>query len=79
MITINGIRFSEYPSSCGTCPCFAFLSPSPLIRMGHCRMWNEMHHSYIDPPRRCRKLFKKVFEFPDGTDFELFENEKKED
>lgn len=73
MISINGINFSERPGSCGTCPYFTFLSPSPQIRKGHCILWNEIHHSYINPPVKCQKLFNKVFKYPDGTEFELFE------
>lgn len=34
----------------------------------HCRQWDEMHHSWRNPPRRCIKLFNKVFKFPDGIE-----------
>ena len=76
MIIINDIEFSEYPGSCGTCPCFFRIAPK--AREGRCILWNEMHHSYIDPPRRCKKLFNKVFKYPDGTEFKLFDVSRKE-
>lgn len=39
----------------------------PGSSIGHCTMFNEMHHSYINPPRRCQKLFNKAFRYPEGT------------
>lgn len=71
MITINDIVFDERPRSCGSCPFFMRIAPKE--RLGRCMLWNEMHNYYIDPPPKCRKLFNKVFKYPDGTEFELFE------
>ena len=65
MITINGIRMYEEPTSCGTCP---FLvtgnTASPLSQncsRGICLQWNETHHTWANVPRRCAKLFKDAF------------------
>lgn len=35
---------------------------------GHCRMFDEMHKSYINPPKRCQKIFNKAFRMPDGSE-----------
>lgn len=75
MITINNVAFHEEPGSCGTCP-FLFIpgkdAPSFLPSGGdssgkhHCTLFDEWHHSWAGCPRRCRKLFRKAFSFPDG-------------
>lgn len=69
MITINDTPFYDKPGSCGTCPWFSNGSTylQPNMGKGHCRMFDEMHHSYINPPRRCQKLFNKAFRMPDGS------------
>lgn len=68
MILINGTKFWDKPGSCGTCPFFisgsSRLSPSDR---GVCTLWNENHRTYINPPRRCQKLFNKASRYPDGT------------
>lgn len=70
MVTINGEQFYDKPSSCGTCPFFSdgatHLNPS--FARGHCRMFDEIHHFYIYPPRRCQKLFNLAFRMPEGSD-----------
>lgn len=69
MITINETTFYDKPGSCGTCPFFVSGSThlQPGMGKGHCIMFDEMHHSYINPPRRCQKLFNKAFRMPDGS------------
>lgn len=69
MITINGEKFYEKPTSCGTCPFYlsGSTSLSPSCR-GVCRLFAENHKSYINPPKRCQKLFNKAFRYPDGSE-----------
>ena len=68
MIIINDTPFYEKPGSCGTCPFWrsngSHLAPSCE---GWCMQWSENHKSYINPPKRCAKLFNKAFRFPDGS------------
>ena len=69
-VYINDEKFTEEPLTCGSCPFFSNgRSAMSLIASarGHCRLFDEMHNSYINPPRRCLKLFKKAFTYPDGT------------
>jgi len=70
MITINGTIFYDKPGSCGSCPWFnsgsTHLYHNP--GKGHCTMFNEMHRPYINPPKRCQKLFNKAFRMPEGSD-----------
>lgn len=70
MITINGTIFYDKPGSCGSCPWFnsgsTHLYHNP--GKGHCIMFNEMHRPYINPPKRCQKLFNKAFRMPEGSD-----------
>ena len=75
MIIVNGYKFYEEPGSCGTCP---FLitgntnTPIPVSQTvrGHCIQWDEWHHTWAAPPRRCAKLFKQAFAagYPDGKE-----------
>lgn len=76
MITINGTPLYDNPGSCGTCPWFNNGSTHLQSNMGkgHCRMFDEMHHSYIYPPRRCQKLFNKAFRMPDGSNLVIVVN-----
>ena len=80
MITINGITFYDKPGSCGTCPFFFSGSThyQPNWGKGYCSMFNEMHHSYINPPRRCQKLFNKAFRMPDGSKLVIVKKEEEE-
>ena len=73
MIWINGTPVYEEPSSCGTCPFFSNGSTqlSSGSEKGHCRLFNEMHRTWINPPRRCHKLFKKALTFPEGEELVL--------
>ena len=45
---------------------------------GYCSMFDEMYHSYINPPQRCQKLFNKAFRMPDGSKLVIVINEKTE-
>lgn len=78
MLTINGEIFYDEPNSCGTCPFFyngstsKFAAKSPK---GHCRLFDEMHNSWINTPRRCAKLFKKAFKENNGKDLTIVINE----
>lgn len=67
MVYINGKRFDDKPGSCGTCPFFHDGSSSMCHPdKGMCTLFEESHHSYINPPARCQKLFRAAFKFPDG-------------
>lgn len=75
MVTINGHTFYEEPRSCGTCP---FLmtgnTDSPISSpsdKGICIQWDETHHTWANPPRRCQKLFKQAFRLYNDTGQEL--------
>jgi len=76
MIIINGYNFYEEPTSCGTCPFLvdpeknmpSFMPKSGSSGTKHCIKWDEWHHSWANPPRRCTKLFKKAFTYPEGTE-----------
>lgn len=70
MVIINGKTFYEEPACCGQCP-FLFDRQSqmdPKTGTFPCIMFNERHRRMTDPPRRCRKLFKKALGFPDGSE-----------
>lgn len=76
MVTINGEIFHDKPGSCGTCPFFTNgrTSRFPGTEIGFCRMFDENHRSWINPPRRCQKLFNKAFRMPDGSDLVIVKN-----
>ncbi len=80
MITINGMEFHEKPASCYSCPFYqsdsSRLAPSAN---GFCRMFEENHKSYINPPKRCQKLFNKAFRYPDGTKLVIVANTGEEE
>lgn len=69
MVTINGKTFYDKPGSCGTCPFFdnGRTSTYPGTEIGFCIIFNENHRSWINPPRRCQKLFNKAFRMPEGS------------
>lgn len=73
MVTINGKVFYDKPGSCGTCPFFnsgnTYLSSRLGCNssMGFCTVFGENHRSWINPPKRCQKLFNKAFRMPDGA------------
>lgn len=72
MVTINNTAFYDKPGSCGTCPFFTNgASRFCNVSKGYCRMFDEMHHSYINPPQRCQKLFNKAFRMPDGSNLAI--------
>lgn len=75
MVTLNGVEIYEEPGSCGSCPFFNSGS-SHLYHFdrGHCMMWNEFHHSYINPPRKCKKMFKKALSYPSGEKLVIVTN-----
>lgn len=76
MVTINGETFYNKPGSCGTCPFFdngkTHLQQGSL--RGYCRIFDEMHKSYINPPARCQKLFNKAFRMPEGSKLSIIIN-----
>lgn len=76
MISINGTAFYEKPGSCGTCP-FFISGSSRLVPVdkGLCMLFKEMHHTYINPPWRCRKLFNKAFKYPEGSNLVIVKDE----
>lgn len=80
MIIINGQKFYEEPTSCGTCPFLLIYNsdaPVPVHHIEskyHCLLFDEMHASWRSVPRRCQKLFKKAFTYPEGTELVLVSN-----
>lgn len=78
MITINDTTFYDKPGSCGTCTFFdnGRTSSFPGSEKGLCRVFDEMHRSWINPPRRCQKLFNKAFRMPEGSRLVIVRKEK---
>ena len=80
MIYINGTPFYDEPGSCGTCEFYSSsgskLAPSDD---GYCPLFDERHHSWATPPRRCQKLFKAAFGFPNGERLVIVGKEKDHD
>lgn len=76
MITINGKVFYDKPGSCGSCSFFFCGSTHlcPNRGKGICILFNEMHQPYINPPKRCQKLFNKALRMPDGSDLVIVKN-----
>lgn len=76
MITINGKVFYDKPGSCGSCSFFFCGSTHlcPNRGKGICILFNEMQQPYINPPKRCQKLFNKAFRMPDGSDLVIVKN-----
>ena len=76
MVKINGKTFYDKPTSCGQCP-FFFLGSSDICPsvIGVCNMFNENHKFYINPPKRCQKLFNKAFRMPDGSELIIVYNQ----
>ena len=73
MRILNGKKFYEEPTSCGTCPFFYNGTTHTPVSdrgstTGHCQQFDEYHKSWRSVPRRCAKLFKKLFEYPDGCE-----------
>lgn len=68
MVYINDTPFLEEPGSCGTCP-FLISGSSSLCPQdrGLCSLFNEMHHTWANPPGRCVKLFRRAFKYPEGS------------
>ena len=77
MVTINGETFYDMPGSCDTCPFFGNGSTHyfPGSERGYCRLFDEMHRSWINPPRRCAKLFRKAMRMPEGSRLAIVINE----
>lgn len=79
MRKLNGAKFYEEPGSCGTCP-FLLTGTTqtpiyvPAQNTGHCIMFDESHKVWRSVPRRCAKLFKKLFEYPDGCELVIVAN-----
>ena len=70
-ITINGLKFSEKPWSCGSCP--ALLSGQEDNR-GFCVLFEKQKWRYNNIPSRCDKLFDKGFLL--GGDLVIVINDK---
>lgn len=81
MITINGEKFYEKPGSCGTCPFFSSGTTYLSSKLGYypekgfCSLFLENHKTYINPPKRCQKLFNKAFKMPDGIALVVVQND----
>lgn len=79
MVTINGKKLYEKPTSCRQCPFFYSGSTEMQSNLiGHCLLFNEWHKYYIEPPRRCQKLFNKAFREYDGRELIIVKNEESE-
>jgi len=78
MITINDIVFYDKPGSCGSCPFFDNGGTSSFhgSEIGYCRLFDEMHRRWINPPRRCQKLFNKAFRMPDDSKLVIVRKEE---
>lgn len=81
MITINDTTFYDKPGSCGSCPFFDNGGTSSFhgSETGYCRLFDEMHRRWINPPRRCQKLFNKAFRMPDGSNLVIVRKEEEDD
>lgn len=81
MITINDIVFYDKPGSCGSCPFFDNGGTSSFhgSETGYCRLFDEMHRRWINPPRRCQKLFNKAFRMPDGSNLVIVRKEEEDE
>ena len=78
---INGVEFYEKPGCCGTCPFFdnGRSRLYPGSEKGYCRMFEEMHGTFINPPQRCKKLFNKAFKMPEGSNLVIVVNDSSSD
>lgn len=80
MVYIDDTAFYGEPGSCGTCAKYmssgSKLAPSSD---GYCPLFDERHHSWASPPKRCQKLFKAAFKYPDGARLVIVGNTKDED
>lgn len=76
MIIINNTKFYEQPSSCGTCAFFfnGKTSMCPGDELGHCVMFDERHKRWCSVPDRCKKLFRKAFNYQDGASLVIVAN-----
>lgn len=43
--------------------------------IGFCRLFEENHKYYINPPKRCQKLFNRAFRMPEGSRLVIVKNE----
>ena len=76
MIWINGTGFHEKPTSCGCCPFYHSASTYHCPSSdGVCMQFRENHKSYINPPKRCQKLFNKAFRMPEGSQLVIVIND----
>jgi hypothetical protein len=85
-ISINGVAFDDVPGSCATCGFFydGRTDLSPGSEIGHCLLFNENHHGWCSPPRRCAKLLRKAMRFyPDGSElcivFDMAKDDEQDD
>lgn len=68
MIILNGKEFYDIPGSYATCPFFLMGGHGLQYDTGFCTLFEENHKTYINPPRRCMKLFRKAFRMPEGSE-----------
>jgi CRISPR/Cas system CMR-associated protein Cmr3 (group 5 of RAMP superfamily) len=77
-ITINGFKFYDEPSSCGTCAFFnnGQTEMSAGSERGVCIAFDETHHRWKQCPRRCKRIFRKAFtQFSDGAELTIVIND----
>ena len=58
-MTINGHKFYEMPTMCGTCP---FFLAGREDKMGWCTAFAKHKSRYANVPKRCEDLFEKAFQ-----------------
>lgn len=67
-VFINDKRFYSEPGICYECPFFTSgTSDLTPVKKGFCMLFDETHSIYRYIPRRCHKLFKKAFTYPEET------------
>lgn len=58
MITINGIKFFELPTFCGSCPAIIIGREDAK---GFCSLFDRRKNRWDSVPQRCREIFAKGF------------------
>lgn len=71
MVIINGIKFYGHKCFCGECAAWnnssTHLSQKDSGK-GHCLLFDKMKNEYDKVPIRCKKIFDKAYNFPEGTE-----------
>lgn len=74
MVIINGIKFYGHKCFCGECAAWyngrTHLSIKDSAK-GHCLLFDKKKNEYDKVPNRCKELFDKAFEYPDGTELAI--------